>query len=83
MLDTPQYENENEKNKEEIGGIFHVVSEKQQQKTLEKDLLDEYDSSIFSVPFIRDWTAEEVGWKKTVQCFNFFFVFQWLETHYF
>ena len=49
-----------EEEKDEIGGIFHKVSEKQRRKMTEKDELDEYDSSLFIPSYVRDWTSDEV-----------------------
>ncbi|KAK6645270.1 hypothetical protein RUM43_001546 [Polyplax serrata] len=45
--------------KEEIGGIFQIVGEKQRNKIAEKDALDENDSSIFPCSMVRNWTSED------------------------
>lgn len=58
MLDKDNAEDQ-EEDTPEIGGIFHVVNEKIRGKTLDKDAIDEYDTSIFSV-HARDWTNPEV-----------------------
>lgn len=46
--------------KEEIGGIFQIVGEKQRNKIAEKEALDENDSSIFPCSMVRNWTSEDV-----------------------
>lgn len=60
MLDSNEDPNKNENEAEEVGGIFQKVGEKQRQKMVEKDALDEKDSSIFDPPLVRNWTSEEV-----------------------
>ncbi|KAL0281214.1 UNVERIFIED_CONTAM: hypothetical protein PYX00_002269 [Menopon gallinae] len=58
MLNKDTVEDEDE-DAPKIGGIFSVVNEKVREKTLDKDLLDEYDTSIFPV-HVRDWTNPEL-----------------------
>lgn len=59
MLEIEDPEEKEDEGKE-IGGIFHLVSEKQRQKRQEQDVLDEDDNSFFPVTRIRDWTDEKV-----------------------
>lgn len=55
--ETPMSEDE----KDEVGGLFKVITEKKKIAQLEKETLNADDSSKFPVSKMRDWSSEEVS----------------------
>ncbi|XP_001605043.2 ribosome biogenesis protein BMS1 homolog [Nasonia vitripennis] len=54
-----QEDKQEEPEKEEVGGIFHVVQAKQKQKIEERELKNQEESVFFSKELPRDWLAED------------------------